>query len=266
MDLSKSGPQVEGCINGVYAIALSAVLYVFRSLVKDDIPTNAGCLRPVKVITRKGSVVDARFPAAVAGGNVELSQRIVDVVLGALSRAIPDRIPAAAQGTMNNITIGGIDPRTGRPFAYYETVGGGMGASARGDGENAVHSHMTNTRNTPVEALEYAYPFMVTEYAVRRGTGGAGQYRGGDGIIRDIRLLSGAVVTILSERRDHAPYGLHGGAAGAAGRNSVIREGAAVTIPGKYSSALAKGDRVRIETPGGGGYGRRGVRAPGVFS
>ncbi|MGB6011269.1 MAG: hydantoinase B/oxoprolinase family protein, partial [Desulfobacterales bacterium] len=190
LDFSRSDPQVQGSVNAVYAITLSAVLYVFRSLVSHDIPTNAGCLRPIKVLTKKGTVVDALFPAAVAGGNVELSQRIVDVVMGALSGAIPETTPAASQGTMNNVTVGGMDPRKGQPFAYYETIGGGMGASAGCNGESAVHCHMTNTLNTPVEALEYSYPFLVTEYSVRRGTGGNGRYIGGDGIVREIELLS----------------------------------------------------------------------------
>ncbi|MBW1935357.1 MAG: hydantoinase B/oxoprolinase family protein [Deltaproteobacteria bacterium] len=258
LDFRNSDSQAQGSINGVYAITLSAVLYVFRSIVDIDIPTNEGCLRPLKVITRKGSVVDAEFPAAVAGGNVELSQRIVDVILGALSGAIPESIPAAGQGTMNNVTIGGIDPRTQKPFAYYETIGGGMGATAGSDGESAVHCHMTNTMNTPIEALEYSYPFLVREYSIRRGTGGQGKRSGGDGITREIQLLSDAEVTVLSERRKFPPYGLFGGKPGAVGKNILIREGTRETWPGKFSASLKKGDILRIETPGGGGYGRQG--------
>ncbi|MFO7556061.1 MAG: hydantoinase B/oxoprolinase family protein [Desulfobacterales bacterium] len=245
-------------INAVYAITLSAVLYVFRSLVPKDIPTNAGCLRPINFLTRKGSVVDALFPAAVAGGNVEMSQRIVDVVLGALSRAVPETIPAASQGTMNNVTIGGVDLRKGKPFAYYETIGGGMGASFRCNGESAVHCHMTNTMNTPVEALEYSYPFLVTEYSVRRGTGGHGHHKGGDGIVREIELLSDAEVTVLSERRRIPPYGLFGGEPGSVGKNVIIRNKGSEQRGGKFSASLNKGDRLRIETPGGGGYGLPG--------
>jgi len=256
LDFSMSDDQVPGCINAVHAITLSVVLYVFRSLVAENIPTNAGCLRPITVLTRKGSVVDAGFPAAVAGGNVELSQRIADVVLGSLARALPDRIPAAGQGTMNNVTIGGIDPLSSKPFAYYETIGGGMGAARDGDGESAVHSHMTNTLNTPVEALEYAYPFMVNAYAVRRNSGGSGVHRGGDGIVREMRLLSDAEVTVLSERRKNAPYGLFGGGRGERGKNIVIRGGRREKKPGKFSVSLKKGDILRIETPGGGGYGK----------
>jgi len=255
LDFSGCDSQVRGSINAVYAITLSAVFYVFRSLVLQNIPTNAGCLRPVTVLTKKGSIVDAQFPAAVAGGNVELSQRIVDVVLGALSKALPHGIPAAGQGTMNNVTIGGMDFPKGKPFAYYETIGGGMGASAKGHGESAVHSHMTNTLNTPIEALEYSYPFLVTEYSIRRGTGGQGLHRGGDGIVREIELLSEADVTVLSERRKIPPYGLFGGAPGAVGKNVLIRKDQVEEKGSKFSASLKKGDRLRIETPGGGGWG-----------
>jgi len=257
LDFRRSDPQVQGSINAVYAITLSAVLYVFRSLIERDIPANAGCLRPIKILTEKGTVVDARFPSAVAGGNVELSQRVVDVVLGALSEALPETIPAASQGTMNNVTIGGINPKNGRPFAYYETIGGGMGATAKIGGESAVHSHMTNTLNTPIEALEYTYPFQVNEYSIRYGSGGKGLHRGGDGIVREIKLLSDAEVTVLSERRKLSPYGLFGGEPGVKGKTVIIRNGSEEEKPGKFSASLKKGDTVRIETPGGGGYGKR---------
>ncbi len=248
--------QVKGSINAVYAVTLSSVLYVFRSLIEEDIPTNSGCLIPLTVRTEKGSVVDAVFPAAVAGGNVETSQRIVDTVLGALSKALPEKIPAAGQGTMNNITIGGMDNRTGRPFAYYETIGGGMGAAPSQNGESAVHSHMTNTLNTPVEALEYSYPIMVTCYSVRKNSGGRGRFHGGNGIIRELKLLSDAEVTVLSERRRYRPYGLSGGEAGKAGRNTIVRKGVAEEKPGKFHEFMKKNEKIRIETPGGGGYGR----------
>jgi len=259
LDFSESDPQVPGCVNAVHAIALSGALYVFRSLRERETPTNAGCLRPIRVVTSPGTIVDARFPAAVAGGNVETSQRIVDVILGALAKALPERIPAASQGTMNNVTIGGVDDRNGKPFAYYETLGGGMGARASGPGESAVHSHMTNTLNTPVEALEYSYPFLVTRYGVRRHTGGAGAHRGGDGITREIELLSRAEITVLSERRSIPPYGLQGGEPGKKGRNAVIRDGNLEERPGKFSEILKKGDRILIETPGGGGFGSPGA-------
>ena len=255
LDFRGCDPQVHGSINAVYAITLSAVLYVFRSLVSTDIPTNAGCMRPIRVLTQKGTIVDACFPAAVAGGNVELSQRIVDVVLGALSQAVPDKIPAASQGTMNNVTVGGVDSRNSRPFAYYETIAGGLGASLEGDGESAVHCHMTNTLNTPVEALEYSYPFLVKEYSIRRKTGGNGRHKGGDGIVREIELLSDAEVTVLSERRKIPPYGLFGGKPGAVGKNIIFRKKLQEQKGGKFSVSLNKGDRLRIETPGGGGYG-----------
>jgi len=257
LDFKDSSVQVGGSINAVYGITLSAVLYVFRALVERDIPTNDGVLRPITVLTRKGSVVDAKFPAAVAGGNVETSQRIVDVILGAFSQALPEKIPAASQGTMNNVTIGGIDPRNGKVFAYYETIGGGMGGAATGNGESAVHSHMTNTMNTPVEALEYSYPFMVTEYSIRRGTGGRGARPGGDGMVREILVQSEAEITVLSERRKMPPYGLLGGEPGKVGRNILVRGGKRVKMDGKFSTSLHKNDLVRIETPGGGGYGKR---------
>jgi len=256
LDFSESAKQVMGSVNAVYSITLSAVLYVFRSLIEDDIPTNAGLLRPIKVITKKGTIVDANFPAAVAGGNVETSQRIVDVILGALSKAIPDKVPAASQGTMNNISIGGIDERTSLPFAYYETIGGGMGASKDMHGESAVHSHMTNTLNTPVEALEFSYPFMVMEYSIRKNSGGRGKFSGGDGIVREIKLLSDAEVTVLSERRKRGPYGLEGGENGKKGKNIVKVDGKIKEMPGKFNIFLKKGSIVRIETPGGGGYGK----------
>lgn len=259
LDFTGSADQVAGSVNAVRAITVSGVLYVFRCLVRRDIPTNAGCMRPINVVTRPGSILDALPPAAVAGGNVETSQRVVDVILGALAQArgegAPD-IPAASQGTMNNTAIGGIDARTGTPFAYYETLAGGTGATRLRDGESAVHSHMTNTLNTPVEALEYAYPFRVREYAVRRGTGGAGKTTGGSGLIRDIELLSDCEITVLSERRATAPYGLDGGAPGTPGRNSIIDpDGTTRDCPGKFHAALKAGQRVRIETPGGGGFG-----------
>ena len=256
VDFSESDDQAKGSVNAVYSITLSAVLYVFRALIRDDIPTNAGLMRPIKLITRKGSIVDAIFPAAVAGGNVETSQRIVDVLLGALSKVILDEIPAASQGTMNNITIGGINEKTKEPFTYYETIGGGMGANNYGHGESAVHSHMTNTLNTPIEAFEFQYPMMVEEYRIRKGSGGRGKYRGGDGIIRQIRLLNDAEVTLLTERRKFAPYGLKGGEPGNTGKNVIIKEGEEKIMPSKFNIVLSKGDVVKIETPGGGGYGK----------
>ncbi len=254
VDFSESDREVEGSVNAVRAITLSCVYYVFQCLMGNNVISNSGVYRPIKVITKKGTVVDSNFPRAVAGGNVETSQRIVDVLLGALSHALPDVIPAASQGTMNNIAIGGFDERKGKPFTYYETIGGGMGAFAGGDGESAVHSHMTNTMNTPVEVIEHEYPLRVREYSIRRGSGGRGMYKGGDGIVREIELLCDAEVSILSERRRIPPYGLFGGEPGMTGRNVLIREGKEEILPSKVNIKLQKGDILCIETPGGGGY------------
>jgi N-methylhydantoinase B len=218
-------------------------------------------MRPIRVIAPEGSVVNARPPAAVAGGNVETSQRIVDVLLRALAQAIPDRIPAAASGTMNNLTIGGTDPRTGQPFAYYETIAGGMGARPDRSGVSGVHTHMTNSLNTPAEALEYAYPLRVRRYSLRSGSGGAGTHRGGDGIVREIEVLTDCQVTLLADRRVHGPWGLAAGKPGAPGKTSVIRSGGAIEeMPGKFSTQLRKGERIRIESPGGGGWGAAGLK------
>lgn len=257
LDFRNSGHEVTGSINAVRAITLSAVLYCFRCLLPPDAPTNEGLLRPLALLTRPGSILDAQPPRAVAGGNVETSQRVVDVVLGALAQAIPQTIPAASQGTMNNVAIGGVDPRRGEPFTYYETLGGGMGASLDQDGAGGIHSHMTNTWNTPVEALENAYPFLVEEYALRMGSGGQGAREGGPGLIRQIRLLSSGEVTILSERRRRSPYGLAGGEEGKPGRNLLFQNGVWKECPGKCTFDLQAGDSLRIETPGGGGYGYR---------
>ncbi len=214
-------------------------------------------MRPVRMIAPAGTVVNSRPPAAVAGGNVETSQRIVDVLLRALAQAVPDRVPAGSSGTMNNLTIGGIDRRSGEPFAYYETVAGGMGARPDRAGVSGVHTHMTNSLNTPAEALEYAYPLRVTRYSLRRGSGGNGKFRGGDGIVREVELLSDAEVTLLADRRTRGPYGLQQGKDGAAGRTEIIRcDGSREQLPGKCSVRLKKGDRVRVESPGGGGWGK----------
>jgi len=256
VDFSGSDPQVEGSINAVEAITYSACFYVFRCLLVEDVPATAGSMRPIRVIAPEGTVVNARPPAAVAGGNVETSQRIVDVLLRALAQAMPERIPAAASGTMNNLTIGGIDRRTGEAFAYYETIAGGMGARPSKPGVSGVHTHMTNSLNTPAEALEYAYPLRVRRYSLRQGSGGSGKYRGGDGIVREIELLSDAEVTLLADRRTRGPYGLNGGGDGALGKAGVIRrDGSSQELPGKFNVRLRKGERIRIESPGGGGWG-----------
>lgn len=256
VDFAGSSSQVASSINAVHAITYSAVYYVMRCLLPEDAPATAGVMRPVTVRTERGSIVDAVLPAPVAGGNVETSQRIVDVLLRALSEAMPERIPAASSGTMNNLTIGGVDHRTGQTFAYYETIAGGMGARPSADGVSGIHTHMTNSMNTPVEALEYAYPFRVQSYSYRVGSGGAGLHRGGDGIVREIELLTPAKVTLLTDRRVFAPYGLAGGSPGALGRSLLIAEGQRTVLPGKCSLDVGGGSVIHIETPGGGGWGK----------
>lgn len=253
VDFSGSAAQVVGAINAVEAITVSAVSYVFRCLVGGEVPASAGLMAPIEVIAPPGTVVNANPPASVAGGNVETSQRIVDVLFKALSQALPDRIPAASQGTMNNLTIGGIDTRQGQgqEFSYYETVAGGMGARPSLDGMSGVHTHMTNSLNTPAEALEYAYPLRVREYRLRRGSGGEGKQRGGDGVVREIETIVPARMSLLADRRKRGPYGLYGGGEGARGLNSINNE----SIAAKGSHELKAGDRIRIETPGGGGWG-----------
>jgi N-methylhydantoinase B len=257
VDFTGSSPEVTGALNAVEAITVSAVSYCFRCLVGGDIPASAGLIEPIEVIAPQGTIVNARPPASVAGGNVETSQRIVDTVFKALAKAVPDRIPAASQGTMNNLTIGGIDPRTGREFSYYETVAGGMGARPAADGMNATHTHMTNSLNTPAEALEYAYPLRVRAYRIRLGSGGRGKQKGGDGAIREIETLAHARMAMLADRRRRAPYGLQGGADGEKGRAFIIRrDGSREQLTSKGSWDMEPGDRVRIETPSGGGWGR----------
>ena len=256
IDFSGTDPQVEGSVNANYAVTLSATTYVFRCLIREDVPYTAGLTRPLRVIAPAGTLINARPPAAMAAGNVETSQRITDTVLGALAQAAPDRIPAASSGTMNNLTFGGFDPFRERPFAWYETIAGGMGASPEADGLSAVHTHMTNSWNTPVEAFEHQFPLRVRRYAVRGGSGGEGEHRGGDGIIREFEFLAGADVTILSDRRARGPWGLRGGEAGQAGRNTLIRGGHPRTVAAQERFETRAGDILRIETPGGGGWGR----------
>lgn len=255
VDFAETASQRKGCVNAVMAITVSCVFYVFRCLAGEDIPSNAGCMRPVRVLAPPGSLVNATPPAAVAGGNVETSQRIVDVLLGALSRILPHRIPAASCGSMNNISIGGYDDFRRRQFAYYETLAGGMGARPGKDGLDAVHTHMTNTMNTPVEVIENAYPLKVLWYNIRRGSGGEGFRRGGDGLVREYELLCDASVSILSERRRCAPYGLDGGRSGAPGENMLFRNGSWMTLPAKVGLGCKSGELLRISTPGGGGHG-----------
>jgi N-methylhydantoinase B len=257
VDFSKSDFQTKGSLNAVKAITVSATFYVFRSLIEKDIPTNDGALRPIKIITKEKTVVDASFPSAVSAGNVETSQRIVDVLLGALAEALPDKVPSASQGTMNNLMIGGVNPKTGKSFTYYETIAGGMGASAYYDGESAVQSHMTNTLNTPVEALEFEYPFLIRAYKIRKNSGGEGLYKGGDGIIREYQFLTDVEITVISERRKIPPYGLFGGKPALTGSNIIIKNGKKIIKEGKFQEKLSNQDRLIIETPGGGGFGSK---------
>lgn len=263
VDFGGSAPQTSGGVNANFAITCSAVLYVFRSLVEEDIPFNTGLMRPLKIIAPKGSIVNAEFPSACAGGNVETSQRIVDVLLGALAKAVPDRIPAASQGTMNNIAFGGRDPGSGRRFAYYETIGGGMGAGPDAPGLSGVHSHMTNSLNTPVEALENYLPLKIRSYRLRKGSGGRGARPGGEGIVREYEFRVPVDLTVISERRRFAPYGARGGGPGACGRNTIVAGGRTRVLGGKANVKLGPGDILRVETPGGGGHGRPGTRKGG---
>lgn len=254
VDFAGTAAQTPGCVNTILAVTVSSVLYAFRCLLDRDVPSNAGLLRPLRILAPEGSLVNARFPSAVVGGNVETSQRLVDVLLGALAQALPEQVPAASCGSMNNLIIGGIAP-SGQSFAYYETIGGGMGARPHADGISGIHTHMTNTLNTPIEALELSFPFRVRAYRLRTGSGGAGLHRGGEGLIRELELLSDAEVTLLTERRRLQAYGLQGGEPGAIGNNTLIRNQAERRLPGKTSFSAQAGDRIRVETPGGGGWG-----------
>ncbi len=266
IDFAGTAPACEGGVNAVEAITLSAVRYCFLCLMATrwegapvgtgEPPLNAGCFRPIEVVAPAGTVVNAGPPHGVAAGNVETSQRIVDVVLGALAQALPDVIPAASQGTMNNVTLGGRHPESGQPYAFYETIAGGTGAGPLGPGLDGAHAHMTNTWNTPVEALEFAYPFRVERYAIRDGSGGDGRRRGGNGLCREIRVLGRAQGTLISERRRSRPYGLAGGDPGQAGEDIVLRDGEIHPLGAKAVLDLAAGDVVRVSTPGGGGWGR----------
>jgi len=255
VDFAGTSPQVGGNVNAVTAIVQSATWYCVRLLAEDDMPVNHGCFEPVEVITPEGSLVNPDFPAGVAVGNTETGQRVVDVVLGALAKALPNKIPAASQGSMNNFTVGG--QINDKQFVYYETIGGGHGASPQADGLSGRQSHMTNTMNTPVESLERVYPMRVWRYALRDGSGGLGKYRGGDGIVREYEMTYDVTATLNTERRNHEPYGLNNGKTGASGKNKVVRISEQPTsLSGKETVKLQKGDRIIIETPGGGGWGR----------
>ncbi len=252
-DFAGTDEQRRGNINAVYAVTLSCVYYAVRCVTDPSIPSNEGCYRPVTLVAPEGCVLNPVHPHAVSAGNVETSQRIVDVLLKAFSHIVPEKVIAGCQGTMNNVTIGGVF--NGKSFAYYETIGGGMGARHNKDGMDGVHTHMSNTLNTPVEALEMTYPFLVKEYSLLKGSGGEGKFRGGLGIVRSVQVLTDCTVSIQSERRKYAPYGLFGGCEGRKGRNVLVRNGEILELPSKVTCRIAKGDIVRIETPGGGGYG-----------
>ena len=257
VDFRGSSSQVKGCLNAPLSVTTAAVLYVFQCLAASGMPLNSGPLRAIEVLAEKGSILDAQFPAAVAAGNVETSQRIVDVVFGALASAIPEKIQAASAGSMSNITFGGKNPRTGKDFAYYETIAGGMGGRFGKHGVSGVHTHMTNTLNTPVESLERELPVMIDTYSIRRGSGGDGKYRGGDGIVRAYKFLSKATVTLITERRRFAPYGVQGGKPGKRGKNILLRNKKVKELPSKTTFEARRGDIVKIETPGGGGWGKK---------
>lgn len=254
VDFSGTAVQCRGPVNCPISVTAAAVFYAFRCLMPPHTPQTSAIFRCIELSAAQGSMVNASPGAAVAAGNVETSQRIVDVVLGALAQAIPERIPAAAQGTMNNVIFSGGSQACG--WVYYETLGGGMGAHAAGDGLSALQCHMTNTRNTSIEVLEMHYPLRISEYTVRRDSGGKGLYRGGDGLCREWQAMANCQVSLLGERRRTAPYGLYGGGSGKSGRNLLLRNGVQSELPAKASIKLAKGDRLRIETPGGGGFGK----------
>jgi N-methylhydantoinase B len=260
-DFSGSDPQIEANFNAVEAVTRSCLYYAVRVATDPTIPANGGCYRPLSLTAPEGSIVNARPPAAVAAGNVETSQRIADVLLGALAQAAPDRVPAAGQGTMNNVLIGNDE------FAYYETVAGGQGARPFRDGQSGIQTGMTNTQNTPIESLHTHYPFRVTAYTLRRDSGGPGEYRGGDGIRREIEFHTAATLSLMGERRRNAPWGLAGGEPGAIGEDWLVSAtGDRQRLPGKTTVEVSPGDRLVVLTPGGGGWGRSRNRSVSVGS
>lgn len=259
VDYTGTCRQIEGNLNAPLSVTLSATYYVFRCLTDPEAPPNSGCYAPVTVEAPSGSLVNPRPPAAVAAGNVETSSRIVDLVFRAMEEALPDRVPAQSQGTMNNLLIGGR--WRGEDVSYYETIAGGEGAFPFRDGQSGIHTHMTNTKNTPVEALELAYPLRVEAYHLIRGSGGRGRFVGGDGIRRSIRFLGDrGTLTIISDRRRRPPAGTNGGGDGRRGRNRIERRGRRILLPGKTTQEVRRGDVVIVETPGGGGWGIAGLR------
>jgi N-methylhydantoinase B len=250
VDFEGSDPQKKGNINAPLAVTKSGVYYAFRCLLREDIPLNDGFYRNIEINAPKGCFLNPYESAAVAAGNVETSQRIVDVIFLALAKALPSLIPAQSQGTMNNLSMGN------EHFTYYETIGGGAGALSYKNGESGIQVHMTNTKNTPIEVIESTYPLRVEKYAIRRGSGGLGKYKGGDGIIRGIRVLEDCILSIQSERRKLAPKGVEGGRDGSPGKNYLLRKGKSIPLPSKISMEVKTGDVIVIETPGGGGWGK----------
>jgi N-methylhydantoinase B/oxoprolinase/acetone carboxylase alpha subunit len=255
VDFTGTDEQRPGNVNAVEAVTVSAVSFALRSALDPTIPANGGAMRPVTVVAPAGTVVAARLPAAVGAGNVEVSQRVADVCLGALAQAVPERVGAAGQGTMNNVLVGGPEPE---PWVYYETVAGGQGGRPSGGGMSGVHTAMTNTKNTPVEALERAYPMRVLRYGLRRRSGGAGRHPGGDGVERDLLVLADCTASLITERRTTPPWGLAGGEPGAPGEDWLLPggdESRAERLPDKCTVRLRAGDVLRLRTPGGGGWG-----------
>ncbi len=250
VDFNGSSEQMPGNINCPLSVAAAGVYYALRCLMPQQTPACAGTFRPISLSAPKGCLLNAERPAAVVAGNVETSTRVVDVVLGALAKAIPDHIPAASHGSMNNLAMG--SDNTEKPWDYYETMGGGMGAGKYGGGLSAAQTHMTNTLNTPIEVVEMNYPVRVSRYQIRRGSGGTGQRPGGEGVIREFQFLACAQVTLLTERRRHAPWGALSGGEGKRGENCLNGE---VLEGGKQRFSVVAGDRVTVKTPGGGGYG-----------
>jgi N-methylhydantoinase B len=254
IDFTGTAEQCRGPVNCPLAVTAASVYYVFRCLMPKYTPQTAAIFHAISITAPVGCMVNAGAGAAVAAGNVETSQRIVDIVLGALAKAVPDQIPAAAQGTMNNVIFGGNSAED--DWVYYETLAGGMGAFAQGDGLSAVQCHMTNTKNSSIEVLEMHYPIQIREYVIRSGSGGKGIHAGGDGLVREWEVTQDCHLSLLSERRSSRPYGLAGGEAGQCGRNRLWRDDKWMDLPAKGSLSLKKGDRIRIETPGGGGFGK----------
>ena len=249
-DFTGSDEQVAANFNAVEAVTRSCLYFAVRVATDPTIPANGGCYRPLTLIAPSGSVVNAKPPAAVAAGNVETSQRIADVLLGALAQAAPDRVPAASQGTMNNVLVGNDE------FAYYETIAGGQGGRPGRAGQSGIQTGMTNTENTPIEALDTHYPFRVERYTLRRGSGGEGRFPGGEGIEREILFLADATLSLMGERRRHRPWGLAGGGPGAIGEDWLIKpDGRRERLPAKSTVPVSTGDRLRVLTPGGGGWG-----------